>query len=229
MRYNSISRIAKCKLVQIIYSNYSARKIFNISVTTGPHSLLIKNVNDVSYIIIGKKKGIHIVRCESEKNREIYAPFRGFFRALSRLVPTCSTLFRFDDIRNLLPAISSSVATCSKPGPRRIGYRTRSTVMRTEEGEKSNVSERFMHLAWHSLAASRMATHCDIAPRSETNDVQPRENNSISPRNRHLNSRQPSLCCCALLIFYRIFRTYHAYTSIEIHLWFIYENLRSSA
>lgn len=65
---------------------------------------------------------------------------------------------------------SSSTGRYSVPGgnlagaaPDRVGYRARFTAARTEE---SNVSERFMHLAWHSLATSHMATHRDIASRN---------------------------------------------------------------
>lgn len=131
-----ITRTAICELVQIIYLNYSIRKIFNVPSITGLHSLS-KEISIMfrALSLVGKKKSSQWKRRDPETGCGIYAPFRGFFRVTSRLASTRSTLFRFDDIRNLLPAISSPVATCLKLGPRRIGYRARFTATRMEEGE----------------------------------------------------------------------------------------------
>lgn len=69
--------------------------------------------------------------------------------------------FRWHSKSSGTPAVFHSPdGNLVRTAPDRVGYRARFTITRTEE---SNVSERFMHLAWRSLAASHMATHRDVA------------------------------------------------------------------
>lgn len=78
-----------------------------------------------------------------------------------------------------------------------------------------------MHLAWHSLAALRMATHRDIAPYSARDERRTAERKQfhIYPPKSPLGSTPASLYCCVLLIFYLISR---------IHVSYIIQSCRSS-
>lgn len=136
----------------LIYLNlYNARKIVN-------------NYNEIIFriyrqwyfhaLLLMGKKCVCSERRDPETDCRIYAPFRGFFGVTPRLASARRTLFRFDDIRHLLLAIFSPIATCLKP-KRVIGYHARSIATRTEEGEIKCIGTIYAP----GLTFSRRVTH----------------------------------------------------------------------